>query len=156
MSDKRSDADLMSTSGKQPAGEVSLGESHRSRTAAHSASLLASTGQSARLRVAGRLFLGGIMVAVLARLPFLESAPLQIGIATAGCLVALGGALNALFRIRCPSCSLRWAWWSMKFQHYSRWLFWLQEFDACPKCGYSGAATRHEQTNRSLDHARAR
>jgi hypothetical protein len=91
MSDKRSDADLMSTSGRQTAGEASVGESHLSRTTSPSASLLASSGQSARLHVPGRLFLGGIMAAAFARLPFLGStAPLQIGIATAGCLVALG------------------------------------------------------------------
>jgi hypothetical protein len=118
-------------------------------------SLLAATGQARKLYVAGLLFFGGLAITAVRHLPALADAPLTtIVIAGLGSLVAIGGALVALYGIRCPSCSLRWMWWSLKTQPYTRWLFWLQEFNSCPKCSLSASDGSVKQPNKSLERTR--
>jgi hypothetical protein len=100
--------------------------------------LLAATGQSGRLHRSSLLFFCGLGMSALSHLAMFEPMPVvRLGLATGGFFVALAAALNPLLRIRCPSCSLRWMWWALRSKHYSRWFFWLQEFNECPRCGYS-------------------
>src|SRR5687767_14249223 len=115
-------------------------------------SLLAATGQVRRLYLAGLLFFGGLVITAFRHLEVFADAPLTTAvIAGLGSLVAIGGALVALYGIRCPSCSLRWMWWSLKTQPLTRWLFWLQQFNACPKCGLFASDGDVEQPNKSLE-----
>jgi hypothetical protein len=123
--------------------------------ATSSEALLVTTGQTRKLYIAGLLFFGGLAVTALRHLPAVADEPLTaIAIASLGCLVTIGGALVALYGIRCPSCSLRWTWWSLKSQPFTRWLLWLQEFNACPKCGLSASNGSVKQPNNSLERTR--
>lgn len=112
-------------------------------------SLLAVTGQARKLHVAGLLFFAGLAITALRYLPAVAIEPLAtIAVAALGCLVTTGGALVALYGVRCPSCSLRWTWWSLKTQPFTRWLFWLQEIDTCPRCGLSTSDDSAKQPNK--------
>jgi hypothetical protein len=113
-------------------------------------SLLATSGQTRKLHVAGLLFFGGLAITAFRHLPvFADGLLTTIAIATVGCLVAISGAMVALYGIRCPRCSLRWVWSALKTQSFTRWLFWLQEFNTCPKCGLfagDGLVKRSDKT----------
>jgi hypothetical protein len=126
-------------------------------SATSSESLLVATGQARKLHAAGLLFFGGLAITALRHLPAVAIEPITIiVIASFGCLVMIGGALVALYSIRCPSCSLRWTWWSLRTQPFTRWLFWLQEFNTCPKCSLSASDGNVRQPNKSLERTRAR
>ncbi len=118
-------------------------------------SLLAVTGQTRKLHVAGVLFFGGLAVTALRHLPaFVDSPRTTISLAGLGPLVAIVGAFVALYGIRCPSCSLRWTWWALKSQPFTKWLFWLQEFNSCPKCSLTSSYVSVEKPNNSLERTR--
>ena len=120
-------------------------------------SLLTVTGQTRKLHVAGLLFFGGLAVTTLRHLPALADSPRTIiSLAVIGSLVALVGTFVALYGIRCPSCSLRWTWWSLMSQPFARWLFWLQEFNSCPNCSLASSDVSVKKPNNSLERTRER
>jgi hypothetical protein len=80
----------------------------------------------------------GIGVMYLARQPLVtELHPYALFIvAILGTIIAVGGALGALYSVRCPKCRLAWLRWSMGHRPSGDWLHWLYRFEECPQCKY--------------------
>jgi DNA-directed RNA polymerase subunit RPC12/RpoP len=58
--------------------------------------------------------------------------------------LGLGAGLITCLAVRCPRCSARWLWMAVSEQSHTRYLKWLAELNACPRCGYPGTASRAE------------
>jgi hypothetical protein len=53
-------------------------------------------------------------------------------------LLAAGSLVVLFWGIRCPHCGAKWAQSALR-QPSGRWLHWLRDLQACPKCGSNGS-----------------
>jgi hypothetical protein len=60
--------------------------------------------------------------------------------------IALGfvALLGISLSVRCPSCGLSLAWYSLSKQSHSAWFSWLLDVETCPRCSFTlASAVKH-------------
>lgn len=101
--------------------------------------LIDRTHQGWKLHVATLGMVLAIVVHVVARLFIRAITGGELAVYSGASAVIAAVSLCIFFAsVRCPACRANWIWRAIR-QRPARWLEWLQEQQACPVCGSSGA-----------------
>lgn len=101
--------------------------------------LIDRTHQGWKLHVATLGIVLAIVVHVVARLFIRGITAGELAFYSGASAVIAAVSLCVFFAsVRCPACRANWVWRAIR-QRPGRWLEWLQEQQACPVCGSSGA-----------------